>query len=143
LACDGALAVKLLVLSLSKTTLIAASQLLLAVLLAVGVWVGLPARWLWIDLPLSALALGCAVVSAGLIASKSWAPRAVRVLLWCELVVGTLIVSLLGLSIGQLAGSYGPVGAGGAVLMGTIAALIVPYLVVMPVLLLVLARKLG
>lgn len=130
-------------LSLPKATLIAASQLLLAVLLVVGVWVGLPARWLWIDLPLSVLALACVAIGAGLLMGKAWAPRAVRVLLWCELVVGTLIVSLLGLSIGQLAGSYGPVGAGGAVLMGTIAALIVPYLVVLPALLLVLARKLG
>jgi hypothetical protein len=143
LASVGALAVKLLVLSLPKARLIAASQLLLAVLLAVGVWVGLPARWLWIDLPLSALALGCAVVGVALFAGKAWALRAVRVLLWSELVVGTLIVSLLGLSIGQLAGSYGPVGAGGAVLMGTIAALIVPYLVLLPALLLVFARKLG
>jgi hypothetical protein len=128
---------------MSKARLIAASQLLLAVLVSVGVWVGLPARWLWIDLPLSLLALACVVVGTGLLSQKSWAPRAARVLLWAELTAGTLIVSLLGLSIAQLAGSYGPVGSGGAVLMGTIAALIVPYLVVLPALLLAFARKLG
>jgi len=128
---------------MSKGTLIAVSQLLLAVLILLGVWVGLPARWLWIDLPLSALALACLAISVAMFAGKAWAPRAVRVLLWSELAVGTLLVSLLVLSIAQLAGSYGPVGSGGAVLMGTIAALIVPYLVVLPALLLTFARKLG
>lgn len=128
---------------MSKGKLIAASQLLLAVLLLLGVWVGLPARWLWVDLPLSALGLACLAISAALFAGRAWAPRAVRVLLWIEIAIGTLIVSLLTLSIGQLAGSYGPVGAGGAVLMGTIAALIVPYLVVLPALLLTAARRLG
>lgn len=128
---------------MSKGTLIAASQLLLAVLVSVGVWVGLPARWLWIDLPLSALALACLLIAVGLFARTGWAPRALRVLLWIELGTGTLIVSLLALSIAQLAGSYGPVGAGGAVLMGTIAALVLPYLVGLPALLLFTARKLS
>jgi len=128
---------------MSRATLIAASQLLLAVLLVAGVWIGLPSRWLWVDLPLSALALACLVIGGGMLAAKTWALRAVRVLLWVELTVGTLIVSLLGLSIGQLAGSYGPVGSGGAVLMATIALLIVPYLVILPALLLAVARKLG
>jgi hypothetical protein len=123
--------------------LIAASQLLLALLLLAGVWLALPARWLWIDLPLSLLALGCVLVSAGLFARTRWALRATRVLLWIELALGTLLVSLLGLSIAQLAGSYGPVGAGGAVLMATIALLIVPYLVLLPALLLAAARKLA
>ena len=128
---------------MAKAPLIAASQLLLAAIVTLGVWVGLPARWVWIDLPLSALALVCTIVSGGLFTRKVWALRVVRWLLWVELAVGTLIVSLLALSIAQLAGSYGPVGAGGAVLMGTIAALIVPYLVVLPALLLAAARKLG
>jgi hypothetical protein len=128
---------------MSGPGLIAASQLLLAVLILCGVWLGLPARWLWIDLPLTSLALGCALVSVGLLTRARWAARATRVLLWIELGCGTLIVSLLGLSVAQLAGSYGPVGAGGAVLMATIAALIVPYLVVLPALLLAKARQLG
>lgn len=122
--------------SVAKVRAIAASQLLLAVLLAGGVWLALPARWLWIDLPLSVLALACAAVGAGLLMGAPWAARSVRWLLWVELGCGTLLVSLLCLSIAQLAGSYGPVGAGGAVLMGTIALLIVPYLVALPALLL-------
>lgn len=128
---------------MSKVKLIAGSQLLLAVLIGLGVWVALPARWLWIDLPLSALALACLGASAGLFLGASWARPVVRVLLWIELATGTLIVSLLALSIAQLAGSYGPVGSGGAVLMGTIALLILPYFVALPALLLFTARKLG
>ena len=123
--------------------LIAASQLVLAVLILGGVWLGLPARWLWIDLPCTALALACAVVSGGLLLRAAWAARALRVLLWAELGCGTLIVTLLCLSIAQLAGSYGPVGGGGAVLMGTIALLIFPYFVALPALLLAQARKHG
>jgi hypothetical protein len=126
---------------MAKRNLIAASQLFLAVLILLGVWVGLPARWLWVDLPLSALALACAGISVAVFARKAWALRAVRVLLWSELAVGTLIVGLLAMSIAQLAGSYGPVGSGGAVLMGTIAALVIPYLVVLPATLLAFARK--
>jgi hypothetical protein len=128
---------------MSSARSIAASQLLLAVLLLGGVWLGLPARWLWIDVPLTALALGCAAASFGLFARTPWAVRLARVVLWSELVVGTLLVSLLALSIAQLAGSYGPVGAGGAALMATIAALILPYLVALPLLLLAAVRKLG
>jgi hypothetical protein len=127
----------------AKAKLIAASQLLLAVLIAAGVWLALPARWLWVDLPLTALALGCALIGVGMFMRAPWAVRWARLLLWIELGCGTLIVSLLCLSIAQLAGSYGPVGAGGALLMGTIAALIVPYLVVLPALLLAATRKLG
>lgn len=123
--------------------MIAASQLVLAVLILGGVWLGLPARWLWIDLPLTALALACAVVSGGLLMRAAWAARCLRMLLWAELACGTLIVTLLCLTIAQLAGSYGPVGAGGAVLMGTIALLILPYFVALPALLLAQVRKLG
>lgn len=126
-----------------KTTWIAASQLLLALLLLGGVWLALPARWLWIDVPSTLLALGAAAIAIALLLRAPWALRGARVLLWIELVCGTLSVTLLALSIAQLAGSYGPVGAGGAVLMGTIALLIVPYLVGLPVLQLAILRKLG
>ena len=126
-----------------KTTWIAASQLLLSLLLLGGVWLALPARWPWIDLPTTLLALAAGAIAVALLLAAPWALRAARLLLWAELVFGTLIVSLLALSIGQLAGSYGPVGAGGAVLMGTIGLLIVPYLVALPALQLAILRKLG
>jgi hypothetical protein len=126
-----------------KTTWIAASQLLLSLLLLGGVWFALPARWLWIDVPSTLLALGAGAIAVALWLRAPWALRGARVLLWIELVFGTLLVSLLALSIAQLAGSYGPVGAGGAVLMGTIGLLILPYFVGLPALQLAILRKLS
>lgn len=126
-----------------KTTWIAASQLLLSLLLLGGVWLALPARWLWIDVPTTLLALAAGTIAVALLLRAPWAIRGARVLLWVELAFGTLLVTLLALSIAQLAGSYGPVGAGGAVLMATIALLIVPYLVALPALQLAILRKLA
>jgi hypothetical protein len=125
-----------------KTTWIAASQLLLSLLLLGGVWLALPARWLWIDVPTTLLALAAGAIAVALLLRAPWAVRCARVLLWAELAFGTLIVTLLALSIAQLAGSYGPVGAGGAALMGTIALLVLPYLVALPALQLAILRKL-
>lgn len=117
-----------------KVRLIAASQLLLAVLLQLGIWIGLPARWPWVDVPGTLLGVACAVVGVALWLSARWAVAAARWLLWLELGLGTLTVSLLAVSAAQLVGSYGPVGSGGAVLMVVICLLVLPYLVVFPAL---------
>jgi hypothetical protein len=122
---------------------IALSQWLLALLVLGGVWIGLPARWLWVDVPATLLGIGCLGVATGLWMNAAWALRAARVLLWTELALGSLCVSLLALSAAQLAGSYGAVGRGGALLLVIVAALIVPYLVVFPALQLRHLRKLG
>lgn len=115
---------------------IACAQGVIGLLLIVGIWLGLPARWWPVDVFGSVLALGA--LSAAVIV---WFPKArsralqwIRVVLWAELVLGSLAITLLAVSMAQLAGSYGPVGGGGALLMGIIAALILPYLVALPVL---------
>ena len=115
---------------------IACAQAVLGALLACGVWLGLPARWLPVDLVGTALAAGALSAAAIVLAPKRppLALRWVRIVVWAELGVGTLTVTLLAASMAQLAGSYGPVGAGGAVLMGTIVALVLPYLVALPAL---------
>jgi len=115
---------------------IACAQGVTGVLLVFGIWFGLPARWLPVDLLGTALALGALSAAVSLIAAKGH-PRAiqlVRVVLWSELVLGTVTISLLLGSMAQLAGSYGPVGSGGALLMGAIIALVLPYLVALPAL---------
>jgi hypothetical protein len=124
-----------------KLRLIAGSQLVLSVLLLCGVWIGLPARWLWVDLPGTGVALAAATVAFGLWRQAVWAPPLARVLLWSELLLGSLVVTLLAMSAAQLAGSYGPVGAGGAMLMGAVALLILPYLVIFPALQLAWLRE--
>jgi hypothetical protein len=113
---------------------IAAAQLLLALLLSIGIWLALPARWAWVDVPGSLLALGALVSGVALSLRTRWALRLARAVLWAELVIGTLLASLLAISAAQLSGSYGPVGAGGALLLVIIAVLVLPYLVVFPVL---------
>lgn len=113
---------------------VAAAQALLGVLLLGGVWVGLPARWPWVDVPGSALGAAALLVAAGLFARLPWAQRVARIVLWSELVIGSALVTLLAMSAAQLAGSYGPVGGGGALLMLTIAALVLPYLIAWPAL---------
>jgi hypothetical protein len=113
---------------------IACAQGVVGILLVVGIWFGLPARWLPVDLLGTLLALGALGAAVVVVAGKGH-PRAlqfVRVVLWAELVLGTVTLTLLATSMAQLAGSYGPVGSGGALLMGTIFALVAPYLVALP-----------
>ena len=128
---------------MNKTTAIGCIQALLALLILCGVWLALPARWLWVDVPGTLLGLGSAAAAIGLLRRARWAQKLARVVLWAELILGSTLVTLLGMSIAQLAGAYGPVGSGGALLMGTIAALILPYLVVFPVLQLRWLRERG
>jgi hypothetical protein len=128
---------------MSTAKLIAYGQLLLAALLLAGVWIGLPARWLWVDVPATWLGCGSAVVAGALLRDVPWALRVARVWLWIELLLGSLAVTLIASAAAQLAGSYGPVGAGGAILLITIALLVLPYLVVFPTLQLVWLRKRG
>jgi hypothetical protein len=115
---------------------IASGQALVGVLLLCGIWLGLPARWLPVDLFGTTIALA-ALSAAGILTAaheNARAMRWVKIVMWAELVLGTLTLSLLATSMAQLAGSYGPVGNGGAVLMGAIFALVLPYLVALPVL---------
>jgi hypothetical protein len=119
---------------MSNRIAIAGAQLLLALLVLGGVWFGLPARWLWVDVPGTALGVGAFAAAVALAKRAGWALGFARRVLWAELILGTLTASLLASAAAQLAGSYGPVGAGGALLLITIAALLLPYLVVFPAL---------
>jgi hypothetical protein len=109
-------------------------QLAVGVLLLVGVWAGLPARYWPIDVAGTALGALCIVAGVGLLARRAWAPKIARVVSWITLGCGLALTTALASAIAHLAGSYGPVGAGGAALMGTIALLTLPYLVGLPLL---------
>ena len=118
----------------NRRRLVAASHASIGVLLLGGIWLGLPARYLPVDVGGSLLA-GCALsAAAGLGLHRRWGLALARLVAWLELLAGTLVISLLALSAAQLAGSYGPVGGGGALLMGAVALLVLPYLVVLPAL---------
>ena len=113
---------------------IAVAQGVIGLLLLLGIWLGLPARWWPVDVLGTALGAGALVAAALVAAGNPFGLRWATYVIWAELALGTLAVTLLCTSMAQLAGSYGPVGNGGALLMGTILALILPYLVGLPIL---------
>jgi hypothetical protein len=128
---------------MNRRIAIAGAQLGLSVLLSSGVWLALPARWAWVDVPGTLLASAALLAAIGLLARKRWALSFARWVLRAELLLGTLTATLLAAAAAQLAGSYGPVGAGGAILLVTIAVLVLPYLVALPALQLAWLREPG
>lgn len=112
--------------------LFGAANLFAAIVIAVGVFRGLPARWAVVDVP-AAVLVGL-FTSAGLLLVVRH-PRAralARVTSFAALGAGLLVVTLLAISASWLAGVYGPVGRGGALLLALVAALVLPYLVFFP-----------
>jgi hypothetical protein len=121
--------------------IVAGALWLIAVLALTGIWIGLPARWWPVDGIGTALALASLGGGLGLWLDKPWGMRLARAVLWALLAAGCTTVTALAWVVAHLAGLYGPVGAGGALLMGTMAVLILPYLVALPALSLRLLRE--
>lgn len=113
---------------------VALSLLLLSVLLGGGIWVALPARYLPVDIVGSLLALLCTSAGLALLFELPRALLLARVACWTTLVLGSATCSALAFVAAHLSGLYGPVGAGGALLMAIVSALILPYLVGLPLL---------
>jgi hypothetical protein len=105
-----------------------------------GIWIALPARYLLVDVLGTLVGLAALGAAAGVLLRRSWGLSLARGVAWLELIAGTLTVSAVAWSAAALAGSYGPVGDGGALLMTTVALLVLPYLVVLPAAQLVLLR---
>ena len=103
-----------------------------ACLVGVGVFRGLPVREAWVDTVAAALCLALIVAALGLFARARWRERLARAVAWTLLVVGLATVAAVTLTASHVAGLYGPVGSGGALIFGLVAALLVPYLVVAP-----------
>jgi hypothetical protein len=112
--------------------LFGAADLAAACVVLLGVFAGLPARWLPIDL--AAGLLGALFLASGvaLIANHRAGPVLARAAAFAALGVGMVLVLGLGVSASWLAGVYGPVGRGGALLLVLVAALVVPYLLLLP-----------
>jgi hypothetical protein len=123
--------------------LIGSTQLVIGALLLAAIWLALPARYWPIDLAGNALAALCVASGAGMLARRAWGTRLARITSWITLAFGLLLTTGLASTISHLAGSYGPVGAGGAALMFTIALLVLPYLVGLPLLQLAWLRRAG
>jgi hypothetical protein len=103
-----------------------------AVLVYIGVFEGLPARYWLVDSGAALLIALFSAAGAGLVAGTPWARRAALAASVASLVLGLLLVSTLALTASYLSGVYGPVGRGGALILGLVAALALPYLVAIP-----------
>jgi hypothetical protein len=116
------------------------ADVLLGVSILGGVWVALPARWWPVDVGGSVLG-GLLLGSGGLLlrshrrVMRGGKPRVPCMVLWVHgltLMAGLGVISLLAWSVSLLVGLYGPVGGGGALILSLVAALLIPYLVVLP-----------
>lgn len=101
-------------------------------LLLLAVWTLLPARWWPVDAVGTVLGLLFLHAGGALLAGTPWARKAAIVAGAAGLAVGVVLVTTLALTASYLSGLYGPVGAGGAVLLAAVAALLLPYLIVFP-----------
>lgn len=111
-----------------------------AALVALGVFVGLPSRWAPVDVAAVAVIAVDLAAGVGLLASAPWGPRAAWVASALSLALGLSLITTLAVTASWLSGVYGPVGMGGAVILALVAALALPYLVVLPVVRLVWLR---
>jgi hypothetical protein len=109
-----------------------AVDILSAILVYVGVFEGLPARYWLVDSAAAVVMVLFAGAGAGLLTDKPWASRVALLASVVSLVLGLLLVSTLALTASYLSGVYGPVGRGGALILGLVAAMALPYLVVLP-----------
>ena len=116
-------------------------QLAVALLLVIGIWLGLPARYALVDVLGTGVAALYAIAAAGLLSGAKWGRSLAGVASYVALTLGAVTVTLLAMSAAHLAGLYGPVGSGGALLLGTVALLVLPYLVALPAVQLALLRR--
>jgi hypothetical protein len=112
---------------------IGAADLITAALVAYGVFGGLPARWWPVDIAAAGLATLQLASGVGLLAGASWAVRVARAAGVVGLAVGLFVVTVLAVTASWLSSIYGPVGRGGAIVLAFVAALVLPYLVVLPI----------
>jgi len=104
-----------------------------ALLVVVGVFRFLPVRWWVVDGGAIVLGLALAASGVSLLAQSKHAERIVRVASWIVLALGLALVLALVATAAWLSGVYQPVGRGGAALFGLVCAMVLPYLVVLPV----------
>lgn len=109
-----------------------AANLAVAAFVLVGVFRFLPARWWLVDSFAVVVALLLGGSGAALLAKARFAEQLARLASGVVLVIGLLLVTALVTTAGWISGVYGQVGASGAIIFGLVAALVLPYVVVLP-----------
>jgi hypothetical protein len=116
----------------TASILFGAADVVTGGLVAVGVFAGLPSRWWPVDAAAASLAALEVAAGLALVAGVSWAPRVARAACAVALALGLFTVTMAAVTASWLSGVYGPVGKGGAVILALVAALVLPYLVALP-----------
>jgi hypothetical protein len=122
----GALSARLLARIFGSIDLVA------ALLVALGVFAGLPARWWVVDLPAVAIVALLGASGVGLLARLRWGEKVARFASFVTLALGLALITALVVAASYLSGIYMAVGRGGALILVLVAALALPYLVVFP-----------
>lgn len=126
---------------MAKRLLTSALLFLYAAMVLGSVFVLLPARWLPVDLP-SGIAGGLALLAClSLLISPDVGQRLAKWACYVAMVYGMSFVAIASFTAADLAGRYGPVGLGGAVVLAIVAALLFAYSVGMPLLALSFMRQ--
>src|SRR3954467_1320470 len=84
-----------------------------ALIVLLGVFVGLPVRYWPIDVGAVVLLLAFLGAGVGLLGRTPWGRDAARIASVVALALGLLLIALLAVSVSYLNGIYGPVGKGG------------------------------
>jgi len=116
------------------------ADLLTAAVVGTGVFAALPGRWWPVDSAAAVLTALEVAAGVGLVARTTWGERAARAASAAALALGLFTVTVLAVTASWLSGVYGPVGAGGAIILTLVAVMTLPYLVVLPVVQLVWLR---
>ncbi len=105
---------------------------MIAVAIALIVFLALPARWWPVDLPTIALATLLGVSAVGVVVRTRWQLILLKVSALVCLVLGMSAIAAAGLSAAFLSGTHGDLGKNGMLIMGVVVGLLLPYLIIYP-----------
>jgi hypothetical protein len=108
------------------------ANLFVAVLAYGGIFHGLPSRWLPVDLAGVVVVATMAASGLALLFNRRGAFRLAKIASLAVLVIGMILFAALVLTASWLAGVYGPIGRGGAAIFALVAAMVLPYTIVLP-----------
>ena len=103
-----------------------------ALVIAGGVFLGLPARWAPVDVTATIMAIACAASGALMALDRGPKERVARIVNMIVLAIGLALVIVLAATAGYISGIYGPVGKGGAGILAVVAIMAIPYLIALP-----------
>ncbi len=103
-----------------------------AIVIAGGVFGGLPSRWMPVDITASIASVACVASAVLMLRNAPSAERVARIVNGALLAIGLVLIVVLAATASYLSNLYGPVGKGGAMVLVFVAVLAVPYVIALP-----------